>query len=126
MKRLLFILVLAVIAGCGGQARAAESVFYNVTGNASYTKDVRLYNKVSVQVPPPIYTNSTTAYDISVSTDDGAHYVLMKTYSGVAATASGIYDVTATTAATHVKIDFRQKKKVHNYRKAAATINGKK
>jgi hypothetical protein len=130
MKKLILILALASIVGCGGQARAAEkgnalNVFNNQTSTTTIDTYVHQYNKVSVQVPPPVYGNLSSAYDISVSADGANNFVVLKTYSGITATASGITDVPATTAATHVRVTYRQKKHVHPYRKAATVINKK-
>lgn len=127
MKKLIAILVLTLIVGCGGQARAAMSVdhvFMNVSGSTSTTRPIYDLGKVSIQVAPPTFTNASSAVDIAVSADGGLNYPIFKTYSGVAATASGIYDIT-TQAATHVKVIFRQKKKVHNYRTTTVNMNSR-
>ena len=121
MKKWIAILALAFIAGCGGQARAEDAVdnlFYNSTGTTTVTRHIGGIGKVSVQVP---YINYTSAYDISVSADGGAHYAAMQTYSGLKV---GIYDVT-TNAPTHIKVVHRQKKKAHLWPAAKATINSR-
>jgi hypothetical protein len=120
LKKLL--LTAAFVLAMAGAAWAGDNVspiFYNQTGTGSIAYPVGNMGIASVQVPT--FSNHSSAYDISVSADGGKNYVVFDTYSSGL---GGITDI-PTNAPTHVKVTHRQKKKVHPWPAAAATINTK-
>ena len=117
MKSILLAVVLVMGATTAFAGDNVANIFNNQTATTVISFHVGDKGKASVCVP---FTNNSTAYDINVSADGGKHYFGFETYSG--STGGGIFDI-PTNAPTDVQVNFRQKKKVHPYHPASATIN---
>lgn len=103
MKKLIFVLVLVVIAGCGKQARAAASgIFQNTTAtNVSQVVYVENLGVVTCHTPSPAFGCRSTVIAWSYSANSGLDYIGWDNYSG--RMPGAVKDLPATHI-THIKV----------------------
>lgn len=120
MKKLIAVIVLAIVAGCGGQARADVSqVFTNATGSKTVTTSWKGSGRVSVS---GTFDNTTTgAVYIKVSSNGGATY---DTFQGYSTVKSWYYQLDTTYGApTGMQIQYTNKSKTVPRKKGNVWLN---